>query len=303
MEKILSLSQMSSLKNFTTEFSALGDDYMFTRLTEANRFPLTNNGPIRFDGMSWMLCFGGSIDAEVNLVEACLRPNSVMATRSGSFIEIKDIEWEGLDCYMLLASSQFVRDINFDINILSSLPPMTNKGAEQSPVIHISDSETTMLKSYFEVLKHNTSNPDASYSKAIARNIIAALIYQLIQMIAKTLPKDDIERPKSRRSGYVSDFFRLVHEHHRRERSVSFYADKLFISPKYLSLVIKEATGRSAAEIIDEYVILEAKNQLRFSGKNIQLVSYDLNFPNQSSFGKYFKHLVGMSPSEYQRSN
>lgn len=83
---------------------------------------------------------------------------------------------------------------------------------------------------------------------------------------------------------------------------VSFYAEKLFISPKYLSLIIKESIGRSAAEVIDEYVILEAKNLLRFSGKNIQQVAYELNFPNQSSFGKYFKHLTGMSPSEFQRS-
>ena len=83
---------------------------------------------------------------------------------------------------------------------------------------------------------------------------------------------------------------------------MAFYADKLFISPKYLSLLVKEATGRSAANWIDEYVIMEAKNMLRFSGRNIQQVTYDLNFPNQSSFGKYFKHLTGMSSTQYQRS-
>ena len=102
---------------------------------------------------------------------------------------------------------------------------------------------------------------------------------------------------------YVHDFIGLVREHHRRERTVAFYADKLFISPKYLSLIIKETLGRSAAEIIDDYVILEAKNLLRFSGKDIQQVSYELNFPNQSSFGKYFKHLTGLSPSEYQHTS
>ena len=107
---------------------------------------------------------------------------------------------------------------------------------------------------------------------------------------------------RSRRSGYVNEFMQLVRTHHKQERMVSFYAEKLFISPKYLSLIIKEALGRSAAEVIDEFVILEAKNLLRFSGKNIQQVAYDLNFPNQSSFGKYFKHLTGMSPSEFQRS-
>ncbi len=95
---------------------------------------------------------------------------------------------------------------------------------------------------------------------------------------------------------------RLVRKHFRYERTVGFYADKLCISPKYLSLVVKEATNRSAAQIIDEYVILEAKNLLRFSGKNVQQVAYELNFPNQSSFGKYFKHLTGMSPTEFQNS-
>ena len=129
------------------------------------------------------------------------------------------------------------------------------------------------------------------------------MLYQVIQFASKRL-KDQSEpkKPRSRRSGYVSDFIKLVHEHHTRERSVGFYAGKLFISPKYLSLLVKEATGRSAAEWIDEFVILEAKNLLRFSGKNVQQVSYELNFANQSSFGKYFKHLTGMSPTEYQRS-
>ena len=63
-----------------------------------------------------------------------------------------------------------------------------------------------------------------------------------------------------------------------------------------------KATGRSAAAWIDECVILEAKNLLRFSGKNIQQIAYELNFSNQSSFGKYFKHLTGMSPSEFQKT-
>ena len=83
---------------------------------------------------------------------------------------------------------------------------------------------------------------------------------------------------------------------------MAFYASQLYITPKYLSLLIKEATGRSAAEWIDEFVIMEAKNMLRFSGKNVQQVAYDLNFPNQSAFGKYFKHLTGMSPTRFQRS-
>jgi AraC-like DNA-binding protein len=102
--------------------------------------------------------------------------------------------------------------------------------------------------------------------------------------------------------GYVQEFMKLVHENFRQERAVGFYAKSLFISPKYLSLIIKEVTGKSAAAWIDERVILEAKNLLKFSGKNVQQIAYELNFNNQSSFGKYFKHLTGMSPTAFQRS-
>ncbi len=303
MSKIVNLSQLTSLEKFTTEFSNLNDEYIFTRITELNRVPVLSEGPVRFDGMSWMLCFSGRMDMEVNLSPVKLIPNSVAVTNPGSFVEIKDIDWVNLDCYMLFISRDFIRDINFDLNIIGTIPPMGKNGLKETPVMEITPHEAGLLRGYFEILGHNTRNSDSAYSKPIARCIIAALTYQLIQLVIRRLPVDEGKRPKSRRSSYVKEFLQLVHDNHLRERSVAFYADRLFISPKYLSLIIKETLGRSAAEIIDEYVILEAKNLLRFSGKNIQQVSYELNFPNQSSFGKYFKHLTGMSPSEYQHSN
>ncbi len=305
MGKTVNLTQLKSLEKFVTEFSNLSDDYVFTRLTESNRAPLimSETGPVRFDGISWFLCFGGSLEFEVNLAPAILTPNSVGVTSPGSFIEVKDIDWNGLDCYMLFVSIDFIRDINFDINILGSLAPMGERGLKANPVIAISPQEASLLRAYFEILNHNTGNADGAYGKSIARCVIAAMTYQLIQIVSRRIPTDDSDRPKSRRMTYVHDFIQLVHEYHRSERTVAFYADKLFISPKYLSLIIKETLGRSAAEIIDDYVILEAKNLLRFSGKNIQQVSYELNFPNQSSFGKYFKHLTGLSPSEYQHTS
>lgn len=303
MGKTLNLSQLDSFQDFTTEFSMLGDDYVFTRITETNSAAgaFFSEGPMRFEGMSWLLCFGGKMTMEVNLSPVILKSNSVAIIRPDSFIDVKNIEWEKLDCYVLLISRNFLRDINFDLNILGAIPvPISS--ATSSVVHDISLEETKLLKEYYDILHHNTRNSDSLYSKSIARCVIAALTYQLIQIFTRQVYPDMVERSRSRRSVYVHDFIELVHEHHRRERSVSFYAEKLFISPKYLSLIVKEALGRSAADIIDDYVILEAKNMLRFSDRNIQQVSYDLNFPNQSSFGKYFKHLVGMSPSEYQRS-
>ncbi len=81
---------------------------------------------------------------------------------------------------------------------------------------------------------------------------------------------------------------------------MSFYADKLFVTSKHLSAVLKEISDKTAGEWIDQRVILEAKLLLRSTGLNIQEISAKLNFANQSFFGKYFKHLTGMSPRDYR---
>ena len=306
MGRIVNLSQLTSLSRISTEFSNLSDDYIFTRITESNQIPVLTTNPVRFDGMTWLLCFNGRIDIEVNLSPCSMTANSVSVIKPGSIVEVKGVEWNNLDCYMLFVSPEFMRDINYDLNVLATLPPIKIKDPEVNSsdfVMHISADEARLLKSYYEILHLNLSqNTDKVYVKSIARCIIAALTYQMIQMMMQRMKNEEPDYRRSRRSGYVNEFMQLVRTHHKQERMVSFYAEKLFISPKYLSLIIKEALGRSAAEVIDEFVILEAKNLLRFSGKNIQQVAYDLNFPNQSSFGKYFKHLTGMSPSESQRS-
>ena len=95
-------------------------------------------------------------------------------------------------------------------------------------------------------------------------------------------------------------FIQILEDNFMTERSVTFYADKLFVTPKHLSAVLKEISEKTAGEWIDLRVILEAKLLLRSTGLNIQEISTKLNFANQSFFGKYFKHLTGMSPRDYR---
>ena len=93
----------------------------------------------------------------------------------------------------------------------------------------------------------------------------------------------------------------LLQRYNKQERNVSFYAKQLNITPKYLSSVVKEVSGKTAARWIDESVILEAKTLLKYSGMSIQEIAYHLNFSTQSFFGKYFKQHTGTSPSRYKR--
>ena len=83
---------------------------------------------------------------------------------------------------------------------------------------------------------------------------------------------------------------------------MSWYAQQLSISPKYLSLVVKRISGRTALEWIENYVTMELRVVLKNSTKSIKEIAEDMNFPNQSFLGKYFKEHVGMTPSKYRKS-
>ena len=96
-------------------------------------------------------------------------------------------------------------------------------------------------------------------------------------------------------------FIALVGEYSSSQRGVGFYAEKLCLTSKYLSKLIKQASGRSAPDWINSFVILEAKNLLRYSDLSIKEIVFQLHFPNQSVFYKFFKTHTGMIPSEYRK--
>ena len=85
-----------------------------------------------------------------------------------------------------------------------------------------------------------------------------------------------------------------------KDRSVSTYAERLCITPKYLSAVCKEFTGKPASDLIDKYVIKDILYLLKKTNKSIKEICNELEFPNISFFGKYVKRTIGMSPKLYR---
>jgi AraC-like DNA-binding protein len=300
MEKNLQLSQLAGVERIAAQFSRMGDNYMFTRIKGDSVHMSEFDPPMRLDCLSIIVCRKGSLDAEINLQSYHVKANTLLIINPGMLFRLSNIDYTRIDAYILFVSTSFLVDININLNAIN----IRSLIEKRSPVMRISDSEVTKLMRYFELLDLNARDEESVFSLNIARSVIASLFYQLLQFNFLRISNDtDDENAsvRSHRSNYVHDFMRLVHLNYTQHRTVAFYADKLFISPKYLTVLVKEATGRSAADWINEFVIIEAKNLLRFSGKNVQQVAYALSFSNQSSFGKYFKHLTGMSPSEYQK--
>jgi AraC-like DNA-binding protein len=100
----------------------------------------------------------------------------------------------------------------------------------------------------------------------------------------------------------MNQFLQLLFDHAKEQHAVTFYAGKLFITPQYLSLILKELTGKSANKWIEDALIVEAKVLLKMPQTTVQQVADKLNFSDQSTFGKFFKKHIGLSPMEYRKS-
>ena len=193
----------------------------------------------------------------------------------------------------MILSQNFLESLLVYIN--GSIP--LRIGSRMESITHIGDQERRMLEIFVRAVRHILNSKDNPFRLQIIQHVIMAIFYSSEQ-VRKI---DGNEPPRSNADVLSKEFLELVKDNFRRERQLQFYADKLCITPRYLSRVVKECTNSSAAEWIERYVILEARALLKSTNMTIQQISDELNFPSQTFFGKYFKRRVGVSPKEYRR--
>jgi len=303
MDNSLNIEDLAGLRSVALDFGMLGDDYLVTYFRPEDLDQEILSVPTSIVGLTYFLLKNGHATVNIDFKDIDMSSNSLMATDANTCFSIKSLAAHGAEVFMVCFSRKFLHDLNFDLHTLNLHEFVDNR---PDAVIKLSDAEAQLIEHLAQVLLKNAKyNTEPTFSLQIARSVTQALIYQHLQVFSSRRPKSIVNNDSpvgSRQLAYVHEFLRQLQLHHSHHRAISFYADKLCISQKYLSRVIKEATGRSATEWIAEYVVMEAKNLLRFSNKNVQQVAYSLNFPTQSSFGKYFKHVTGISPSEFLKS-
>ena len=256
--------------------------------------------PCRLDCVLVFYCIKGHARLNVNLEEYELKDGMLLLNMPGNLIRLNEVLFDGCEKfhYVCLAiSKDFINGL---------LPDISKKFAQnileyKNPCVTVSDEERKLLADYEHVISdiHKT---DVPYKDEAVRSIVESLLYTLagIWYAHATDRKEPESRSSARNKTLLEQFMTLVSEYHSQYRNVGFYAERLSLTPKYLSRLIKEASGRSAPEWIDEYVILEAKNLLKNSSLAIKEIVSRLNFPNQSVFYKFFKSHTGMTPTEYR---
>lgn len=172
--------------------------------------------------------------------------------------------------------------------------------SKNHPVVSLTEKEVDTFTGYFEMLRSKVADTQNHFRRELARTIMLTMFYEMSNVIYRV--QQDNSRRHTRADVIFTRFIHLVEDNFKRERRVGWYAEQLCITPKYLSETVKSVSRRTPNEWIDRYVTFELRIQLRNFTKSIKEIAVDMNFPNQSFLGKYFKEHVGMSPSEYRRS-
>lgn len=168
----------------------------------------------------------------------------------------------------------------------------------ENPVIVLGDAELKRVSTNYQLIIDRLQNSDHHFRREATIANLQACYLDVCDLLERRAPKRS-EAP-NRSYGIFDQFLRLMAQNYVEHRDVKWYADELRMTPKYLSEIVKEVSGRTAGQWVTSFVVTEVKSLLRESDLSIKEIAVEMNFPNQSFLGKYFKNATGMSPVEYR---
>lgn len=279
----------------------LSDDLFIAEMHYESKMDIIEY-PCRFHGYMAFFCIKGEFEVEINLKKFTIRKDSMFIYTPGNIVRVTNIdprEKESVHFVVVAISEDLMSSTRFDFSKLYS----ESLRLLESPCVVINENERGLYRKYFDLIQEVSKMRMPNMRESVTA-LISSIFYLMGAMWTDRLTaakKNGGDEMSTRSKIVLEDFLLLVRDYHTKERSLSFYADKLYLTPKYLSKLIKSVSGKSAHEWIDSFVILEAKNLLKYSDMSIKSIVYELNFPNQTTFYRFFKTKTGMTPSEYRK--
>lgn len=170
----------------------------------------------------------------------------------------------------------------------------------RNPVIHLEKRTSKMFDKYYSLLSYKIENPHGFYHKEIMQSLFHCIFYELSAIIAPKLGNMQEKTQFSQGEILFKKFIELLTTYESNDRSVKAYAERLCVTPKYLSTVCKSVSGKTALEWIHDFLAEAITQKLKYTDFSIKEIADELGFPNISFFGKFVKARFGVSPKEYR---
>ena len=290
MKQIIKESDINRAKTWTVS-AVLDNDLLLTE--HINEAPIPNE-PRKMNFIIIGLCTKGRLKYQLDTQDQYINAGDMIIVSENRIIDKYESssDFEGL---VMMISINFFHEIIQTVRDVNSLFIF----ARSHPVISLENKEIEAFKEYFHVIQKRLGDKGNFFRRDLIRSLLLAMLYDVGNFIYRFKETD---RPQTRAESFFTRFIKMVEEHCKHERRVGWYALQLGITPKYLSETVKSVSKRTPNQWIDNYVLMEIRVMLKNSTKSVKEISNEMNFPNQSFMGRFFKEHMGMTPREYRRS-
>ena len=240
------------------------------------------------------MCKKGKAQYSIDTRQQVVKPGDLMFVSERHVIDNYEASPD-FECLCIMLTTEYYHGFVQDVKNVSSLLLFSMN----NPVVPLTNKEIQVFTNYFETIRKKMADTNHHYRSPLVKALLLAMFYDMSNVIYRVERQGN--RKHTRAEAIFAHFIRLLEDNFRTQHRVSWYAEQLCITPKYLSEIVKKISLRTPNEWIDSYVILEARVLLKNTTKSIKEITDELNFPNQSFLGKYFKEHVGVSPSEYRK--
>lgn len=291
---------LNDLGRFIPSISAdtLSEDFFISRPSKGSEMSVLKH-PFRFDGYFAYFCNKGKFRVEINLREFEITQGTLLLYVPGNMISLTDTqEVENSEFVFLAVTRKILQNAKVDFSKLydEAMSVLLN------PCIKLEQNEVDICRSYYYLSEKLILAAQPTLEDTLI-DLGSSLFHYLGSLWSDRITREhDLPNGTIRSKIMFERFLKLVSEHHGTQREVGFYARELNISPKYLSQLICKTSGRSAPDWISSFVILEAKNYLKYSDLDVKEIAYKLNFSSTPVFFRYFKTHTGLTPLEYRKS-
>lgn len=251
--------------------------------------------PVKCDSFFAIIVLQGEIHVLINLNEVVVHAGQNLLIMPGCIIQGRQSSEDLRFCGMII-ETEYMDIMRKNIGIRLDL-------THRYYSYHVRDITPDRMENnvqMYKIICSELSCDDYLYKKEVIQRYCEIWVLKGLLLNDKSEDISGPAKPLNRKEQIFHDFLTLLEKFYTQERSISFYADRMCLTPKYLSTIIKEVSGKHGMEWVDEYVTLEAKALLRNSELSVKQVSDQLNFPSQSMFGRFFKKMTGYSPKQYK---
>ena len=288
-------AQMREYSYISNELGMInGDPSVFLYIVQQNQPPFV------IDDYRMGIFVGGEARLTINLVERHITPGTLVFLSPGTIIN--PIGFSGtLEVYSIGLFADFPMPFlppegrSVARNAQGQKPSAFN-GQVRDFQLPASDADIQTARHIFDALWHLVHQPD--YHRPTATSLVAAMMHHYDAIYRRHAEQQSASQ--SREQTIFDRFIQLVNQHCAAQHQISYYADRLCLTERYLSTVIRQTSGVTAKEWIDRALIVRIKVELMHTDKPVARIADDLNFPNPSFFSKYFQRLTGLTPGIFR---